>query len=143
MLSMEERIKIIDSYRSVIGNRQKKVERRQTFLLLLILGDTFVISVAFLFTGLSIYADFNDFNKWSWNSPHMGLIILLSLGNILRWNPLARERRLLKTRQMLENHPVPYLQWPIFLAFLLFFGYSWQQYVALNRLLSSVEKRLH
>lgn len=43
---MEERIHIIDSFRSVFGTRRKSVEQRQRYLLMHVLASGFIISVA-------------------------------------------------------------------------------------------------
>jgi magnesium-transporting ATPase (P-type) len=100
---MQERIQIIDAFRSVFGARRKLVEIRQRYLWWHLLASGFIISVALFASVTSVFMELSGASRLVWEDESMGLIVLLSLGSLMRWNPIFFEWRLLKHRQWLTN----------------------------------------
>lgn len=80
---MEERLKIIDSFKSLFGKREKGIEKRIQFLKFSIPATSVLAILTVGIVICSIIFDRTDINMLTWSK--MGLFVLLSISGILRF----------------------------------------------------------
>ena len=98
---MEERLKIIDSFKSLFGKREKGIEKRIQFLKFSI---SFTLILTIITVGVvigSIIFDLVDLKMLAWSK--MGLLVLLSLPSILRFPNGIYELKLLNHSKKMAN----------------------------------------